>query len=99
MKKLTVFAAVKKRKRKKKKKIQARSPAHLLVAEGSRYPESEEENQPLEKDRIKFLLLDKRYYKSCLPPHSLELTFDPSRLPAPFTYAGSHFRLKRTLVG
>ena len=55
MKKLTVFAAVKKRKR-KKKKIQARSPAHLLVAEGSRYPESEEENQPLEKDRIKFLL-------------------------------------------
>ena len=27
----------------------------LLVAEGSRYPESEEENQPLEKDRIKLL--------------------------------------------
>lgn len=57
MKKPTVFAAVKKKKTriKKKKKIQARSPAHLLVAEGSRYPESEEENQLLEKDRIKFL--------------------------------------------
>ena len=49
MKKPTVFTAV------KKKKIQARSPAYLLVAEGSRYPESEEENQPLEKDRIKLL--------------------------------------------
>lgn len=58
MKKPTVFAAVKKKKtriKKKKKKIQARSPAHLLVAEGSHYPESEEENQLLEKDRIKFL--------------------------------------------
>lgn len=48
--------------------MQARSPAYLLVAEGSLYPEFDKENRILEK-RVKTL-----FFIRCFPPYILEVT-------------------------
>lgn len=47
--------------------MQARRPAYLLVDEGSVYPDFEEENQTLEKDRVRKLKFIRHF-----PPYSLE---------------------------